>query len=59
MMICHSNKRIGVTMPKEMLNVLEALAEALGKTKSEVILISLDVYIRSLDKLLENQKENQ
>lgn len=58
-MICHSNKRIGVTMPKEMLAVLEALAEALGKTKSEVILIALDTYIRSLDKLLENQKENQ
>lgn len=58
-MICHSNKRIGVTMSKEMLNVLEALAEALGKTKSEVLLIALDTYIRSLDKLLENQKENQ
>lgn len=58
-MICHSKKRIGITMPKEMLQIVQALAEALGKTKSEVVIISLDTYIRSLDKLLENQKEKQ
>ena len=56
-MISHSKTRVTITVPKEMNAIIEALADALGKTKSEVIIIAVDTYIRSLDTLLEKNKK--
>lgn len=56
-MIHHSKKRITITIPKDMLEVLEALSEALGRSKSDVILKAIETFIQSINELLEKEKE--
>lgn len=51
-MIHHSKKRITITMPKDMLAVLEALSDVLGKSKSDVILKAIDTFIQSINELI-------
>lgn len=55
-MIHHSKKRITITMPKDMLEVLEALSEALGKSKSDVILKAIDTFIQSINELIAKEQ---
>lgn len=55
-MIHHSKKRITITMPKDMLEVLEALSDVLGRSKSDVILKAIDTFIQSINELIAKEQ---